>query len=72
MNVKEVLRSAIEKAGGNGLVNCWMECGCSVDDLSPGSCLGLDCEIAKCEILKEPRGDCGVGDLWFFPIDARR
>ena len=67
MDVREVILQAIEKVGGDGLVNTWGECGCEKDDLSPGDCLSMDCEIAK---LGPPPEDADPDcDQWFYRIE---
>ena len=47
VDVKGILLQAMKEAGADGLVNIWAECGCEKDDLAPGDCLSLECELAK-------------------------
>jgi hypothetical protein len=71
MTLIDIIKAAITDAGGDGLVNGFAECGCSIDDLAP--CEGPDitsCQIANARTLgpDEYEGDCGPGDQWFTVI----
>jgi hypothetical protein len=35
MTLIDIIKAAITDAGGDGLVNGFAECGCSIDDLAP-------------------------------------
>jgi hypothetical protein len=58
-DVRILLQSAIQAAGGNALCNPDQECGCGLDDLAPGGdgCLNLDaCQVAR-KMRSEPDSD---------------
>lgn len=42
MTLIDIIKSAIRDAGGDGLSNPDMDCGCSIDDLAPCGCPSLD------------------------------
>lgn len=71
MTAREALIAWIRDQGGDGLCNCSIECGCSVDDLAPCDYIDLDeCEPAKGRTLgpDERVGECGPGDTLFAPV----
>jgi hypothetical protein len=72
MTVEEILKSAIAAAGGDGLCNSDLECGCGVDDLAPCDAMGIDCVIAKGRVLGEEEEEkwYGPGDVLMEPVDT--
>jgi hypothetical protein len=71
VNLAEIIRAAIDAhPDADGLVYTYLGCGCHRDDIAPCGHPILDgCQLARCEKLTEPRGECGVGDLWFTAIE---
>jgi len=52
MNLSDIIKAAIRDAGGDGLVNVYMECACSIDDMAPCGSPDIDeCQIAKARTL---------------------
>ena len=52
MDLNNLIADAIEAAGGNGLVNGDLGCGCDVNDLAPCDSPDLDeCRVAKSRVL---------------------
>ena len=61
MTLSEIIKHAIREAGGDGLCNPDIECGCSIVDLMPCECPNFDvCEIA----VNQPKD----GEDWFVPL----
>jgi len=71
MNLISIIEAAIDAhPDADGLVNADIGCGCPRDDLAPCNGPSLyDCQLARSETLTEPRGECGVGDLWFTALE---
>ena len=76
MTLSEIITAAILEAGGDGLVNCDIGCGCGLDDFMP--CSGPDfdeCQIAKSRVLGPDEGIetaadiLGPGDTVYEPIE---
>lgn len=61
MTLNDIIANAIRSAGGDGLVNADIECGCGLGDLMPCECPNFDmCEIA----VNKPKD----GEDWFVPL----
>jgi hypothetical protein len=71
MRLLKIIKAAIDAhSDADGLVNGVIGCGCHQDDLAPCSSPSLEnCQLARSETLTEPRGECGIGDLWFTAIE---
>jgi len=76
MTLTEIITAAIREAGGDGLVNEDLGCGCGLDDFMP--CSGPDfdeCQIAKSRVLgpdegiETPADILGPGDTDYEPIE---
>lgn len=79
MDLNNLIADAIEAAGGNGLVNGDLGCGCDVNDLAPCDSPDLDeCRVAKSRVLGpgetyQTAGDLlGPGDTLYEPIEVAR
>ena len=78
MNLNNLIADAILAAGGNGLVNGDLGCGCDVNDLAPCDSPDLDeCRVARGRVLGPGErmttagGDSlGPGDVWYEPLEA--
>ena len=77
MTLSEIITNAIRSAGGDGLVNEDLGCGCDLDELAP--CGGPDfdeCRIAKSRVLgpdegiETPADFLGPGDMLYEPIET--
>lgn len=68
LNVDNMVKSELRRLGAAGLCND--ECGCGLEDFAPcGDGPKPECMAAKVEVLDEPCGECGPGDLWYSPLD---
>jgi hypothetical protein len=72
MNLISIIQAAIDAhPDADGLCNDELGCGCTRDDLAPcAEPVFYVCALARSETLTEPRGDCGVGDLWFTAVEG--
>jgi hypothetical protein len=61
MTLSEIIKAAIREAGGDGLCNVSLDCGCGVDDLAP--CCAPD--LGECEIAEKLNEDT---EDWFVPL----
>ena len=73
MTIETIIKQAIAAAGGDGLCNTELDCGCAVDELAPCNAVGMACEVARSRILgaEERVGECGPGDRIFDPVQPR-
>lgn len=63
-SVLDMIADCLQREGYDGLFNELAECGCKIDDLSPGGCLTGDCEAG---VLGECGNDCGCGSWHIVP-----
>ena len=62
--VADLILAAVEQAGGDGLVNSYLECGCGKDELM--ACGEPD--LTQCVLAKVARRPNDCGD-WYVPFD---
>ena len=58
----------MEEHGYDGLVNSYIECGCSVDDLAPCDCINLDECVAS---YRRACSDCDVDNCDYGRTDGQ-
>lgn len=57
MTALEIIKEKLLAIKAAGLVNTNGECGCDVDDLSPGSCMTEECKAAKLRPWRDDDGE---------------
>lgn len=64
MDVRELVKIGLRQGGYDGLWSADGECGCVVDDLSPGDCMTEHCKAGHRTPCPSPDYDCDGDCGW--------